>query len=67
MKIWGMTTEEFTALLDESFTAIRRASRKSEAQHYARTRILASNLEAALTRLRGAALSDNAPTEKLCA
>lgn len=67
MKIWGMTTEEFTALLDESFAAIKKGSRKTEAQHYARTRILASNLETALTRLRGAALADNAPTEKLCA
>lgn len=52
MKIWGMSTQEFTALLDESFAAIKKASRKTEAQHYARTRILASNLEAAMARLR---------------
>ncbi len=53
MKIWGMSTEEFAALLDESFTAIKKASRTADAQHYARTRILASNLENALEKIRG--------------
>lgn len=67
MKIWGLSTEEFTALLNESFTAIKRSSRKAEAQHYARTRILASNLEASLKRLRGTVQSDSAPAGKLCA
>lgn len=66
MKIWGMSAEEFIALLDESFTAIKRSSRKTEAQHYARTRILASDLEKALERLRGAAQLNDAPQEKLC-
>lgn len=68
MKIWGMSTEEFTTMLDESFTAIKKSSRTAEAQHYARTRILASNLESALERLRGAASVSSAPLEeKLCA
>lgn len=68
MKIWGMSTEEFTTLLDESFTVIKKTSRKAEAQHYARTRILASNLEAALERLRSTTLSGTTTAEeKLCA
>ncbi len=63
MKIWGMSTEEFAALLDESFTAIKKASRTADAQHYARTRILASNLENALEKIRGAARTCSTPAE----
>lgn len=68
MKIWGMTTEEFTAILEESFATIKKDSRKAEAKHYAQTRILAANLENALERLRGAALVGGTPQEmQLCA
>lgn len=68
MKIWGMSTEEYTQLLEDSFTAIKKASRKAEAQHYVRTRILATNLELALKKIRGAAPLSSAPCEeKLCA
>ncbi len=63
MKIWGMSTEEFAALLDESFTAIKKASRTADAQHYARTRILASNLENALEKIRDAARTCSTPAE----
>ncbi|MCI9130245.1 MAG: hypothetical protein HFJ65_08085 [Eggerthellaceae bacterium] len=52
MEIWGMSTQEYTQMLKESFNSIRKATRKEEAAHYTRTRILASNLEAALERLR---------------
>ena len=63
MKIWGMSTEEFAALLDESFTAIKKASRTADAQHYARTRSLASNLENALEKIRDAARTCSTPAE----
>lgn len=63
MKIWGMSAEEFTAILEESFAAIKKESREAEAKHYAQTRILAANLENVLERLRGTtvATADEAP------
>ncbi len=68
MKIWGMSTEEFTAILEESFAAIKKESREAEARHYAQTRILAANLESALERLRGTTLASDAPQEMpMCA
>lgn len=63
MKIWGMSTKEFTAILEESFATIKKESRETEAKHYAQTRILAANLESALERLRGTTVTtaDEAP------
>ena len=67
MRIWGMSTEEFAALLDESFSAIKKASRKQEAQHYVRTRILADDLERALDRVRSDGERPALLEERLCA
>ncbi len=55
MKICGMTTEEFARLLNDSFEAIKKTTRKQEALHYTKERMLADNFERSLERLRAAA------------
>ena len=55
MKICGMTSEEFTRFLDESFESIKRSTRQQEALHYTKERMLADDLERSLERLRAAA------------
>ena len=55
MKICGMTSEEFTRFLDESFESIKRSTRQQEALHYPKERMLADDLERSLERLRAAA------------
>ncbi len=52
MTVWGMTAEEYRGLLDESFREIKKSSRKAEAAHFTKTRILTENLARALDRVR---------------
>lgn len=52
MTVWGMTADEYKSLLNDSFLAIKRSSRKTDAAHFTKTRILTENLARALDRVR---------------